>query len=191
MSLPAQYYLTGEVQDMHGDKLQHVSIEAHSTGTSYYSDLSGEFRILSRTMDDTLTFAVDGYDPYTTAVHTTGFLRVTLKMTSFSAGDDRRPVSLIRRPVVRDSGGIAASAGGAAVGAGPLNTGATAHGKPFEYGGCRGRGQGRESICAAGGNGVFCGGGTAGIVQYCPAVPGHGTGSSARGGKDRGDAELF
>ena len=88
--LPAQYYLTGEVLDTHGDKLQNVSIAAHSTGITYHSDIAGEFRILSRTMDDTLTFVVDGYDSYTTAIHTTGYLQVTLKMNSFSLEGGRR-----------------------------------------------------------------------------------------------------
>jgi Ca-activated chloride channel family protein len=95
LSLRAQYYLTGEVLDTHGDKLQNVSIAAHSTGTIYHSDIAGEFRILSRTMDDTLTFTVDGYDSYTTAVHTTGYLQVTLKMNSFSVeGGGRRRIFL-------------------------------------------------------------------------------------------------
>ena len=76
-SLPAQYYLTGEVLDVHGDKLQNVSIASHSTGVVYQTDRIGEFRIYSRTMDDTLTFSVDGYEPYTTQVNTTGYLLVT------------------------------------------------------------------------------------------------------------------
>jgi Ca-activated chloride channel family protein len=94
LSLPAQYYLTGVVLDGHGDKLQNVTIAAHTTGITYYSGIDGEFRIHSRTMDDTLTFAIDGYGTYTTAIHATGFLQVSLKMNSFSVeGNGRRHVT--------------------------------------------------------------------------------------------------
>ncbi len=112
LSLPAQYYLTGEVLDVHGDKLQNVLISSHSTGLVYHTDLIGEFRILSRTMDDTLTFAVDGYESYTTEVHTTGYLLVTLRMNSFGADEDER--RLVSRIVVlkRGGGGPGGQAGG-------------------------------------------------------------------------------
>lgn len=95
----SQYYLTGEVLDVHGDKLQNVSISSHSTGLTYLTGISGEFRILSRSILDTLTFAIDGYQAYTTEVNSGGYMSVTLKMNEFLAdGDDRRPVSLIRVP---------------------------------------------------------------------------------------------
>jgi Ca-activated chloride channel homolog len=105
LSLPAQFYLTGEVLDIHGDKLQNVSISAHSSGFVYQTDLAGEFQILSRVMDDTLTFKVDGYETYTAAVHSTGYLLVTLRMNSFAADEDER--RLASRIVVtkRDVGG--------------------------------------------------------------------------------------
>jgi Ca-activated chloride channel family protein len=107
---PAQFYLTGGVLDIHGDKLQNVSISSHSSGLVYQTDLAGEFRILSRVMDDTLTFAVEGYEPYTTAVHSTGYLLLTLRMNSFAADEDeRRLVSWIR--VVKPDSGVASVAG--------------------------------------------------------------------------------
>jgi Ca-activated chloride channel homolog len=59
-------------------------------------------------MDDTLTFTVDGYETYTTAVHTTGYLTVTLRMNTFSAEENgRRLVSQVQYPGgVRDLGGV-------------------------------------------------------------------------------------
>ena len=104
LSLPAQYYLTGEVLDGHGDKLQNVLISSHSTGAVYQTDLVGEFHILSRTMDDTLTFAIDGYESYTTAIHTAGYLLVTLRMNSFGADEDERRLVSRILVVKRDSG---------------------------------------------------------------------------------------
>jgi Ca-activated chloride channel homolog len=97
VSLPAQYYLTGEVKGFHGDKLQNVAITALSTGVVYLSGLSGEFRIISRQEEDTLTFSADGYETYTTAIHTMGFLQVTLKMIPFPrGGKEGRLSSMVR-----------------------------------------------------------------------------------------------
>jgi len=95
--------------DGHGDKLQNVLISSHSTGAVYQTDLVGEFRILSRTMDDTLTFSVDGYESYTTAIHTTGYLLVTLRMNSFDADENER--RLVSRIMVAKWGGRAGGGG--------------------------------------------------------------------------------
>ena len=111
--MTAQYFLTGEVMDGHGDKLQNVLISSHSTGAVYQTDLVGEFRILSRTMDDTLTFAVDGYESYTTAIHTTGYLLVTLRMNSFDADENER--RLVSRIMVAKWGGRAPGGPGGGV----------------------------------------------------------------------------
>jgi Ca-activated chloride channel family protein len=93
----AQFYFSGEVLDIHGDKLQNVSITSHSSGMVFKTNQAGEFEILSRVQDDTLTFALDGHEPYTTAVHSTGYLLVTLRMNTFAADEDeRRLVSRIR-----------------------------------------------------------------------------------------------
>lgn len=110
-SLPAQYYLTGEVRDWHGDKLQNVSITVLSTGFTYHSGLMGEFGIISKTMDDTLTFAFDGYETFTAVAHSTGFIQVTLKSVPFSTavGQDRQ-ASLFRGTRLRDgTGGVKAT----------------------------------------------------------------------------------
>ena len=79
LSLSAQYYFTGEVKGSHGDDLQRVSIVVRSTGESYRTGASGNFEIISRNSDDSLTFSADGYDNYTTAVSSNDFLRITLK----------------------------------------------------------------------------------------------------------------
>lgn len=120
----SQYYLTGEVLDVHGDKLQNVSISSHSTGLVYRTGIAGEFRILSRSILDTLTFDIDGYQPYTTEVNSGGYMSVTLKMNEFTAdGDDRRLVSLIRVPDWDSS--TTALVAGAGLGAGGVSGGAS------------------------------------------------------------------
>lgn len=112
----AQFYLTGEVLDIHGDKLQNVSITAHSSGLVSLSGATGDFQILSRVQDDTLTFELDGYEKYTTAIHATGYLLVTLRMNSFAAEeDDRRLVSVIHVPR-RDSGAVLRAGAGVGLG---------------------------------------------------------------------------
>lgn len=111
IALPAQYYLTGEVVDCHGDKLQNVDITVLSTGLTFHSGLHGEFGIVSRTMDDTLTFAVDGYETFTIAAHATETIQVTLKTVPFSTaiGQDRQ-ASLFRGTYQRDgAGGVRAA----------------------------------------------------------------------------------
>ncbi len=123
ISLPAQFFLTGEVRDWHGDRLQNVAITVLSTGLTYHSGLMGEFGIISRTMDDSLTFAVEGYQSYTTAVHTTGFLQVTLTTIPIGtiAGKDRL-VSLFRSIPARDSTGSAGATAGMMPGAMSYNS---------------------------------------------------------------------
>lgn len=94
----AQYYFTGEVKDPHGDKLQRVAIIVQSTGQVYQTGPKGDFEITSRKADDSLTFAYNGYEQYTTAVKSTDFLQVILKMlTPPSVPRRNRLISLISR----------------------------------------------------------------------------------------------
>ena len=83
-SSPAQYFLTGEVKDSHGDKLQNVSILIRSTGEKCRTGAYGDFRITSIKAEDSLSFIFAGYQPYTTLVSATGFLQVTLKRLPFN-----------------------------------------------------------------------------------------------------------
>ena len=77
--LSAQYYFTGEVKDLHGDKLQRVAIIVQSTGLIYETGRYGDFEIISKKTDDSLTFAYNGYEQYRTAIKSTDYLKVTLK----------------------------------------------------------------------------------------------------------------
>lgn len=88
--LSAQYFFTGEVKGLHGDKLQNVSVIVQSTGFTYRTGLNGNFEIISRRTEDSLIFLFDGYERYTAAIHSTDFLQVTLKLNTalaFSKND--------------------------------------------------------------------------------------------------------
>ena len=89
----AQYYFTGEVQGLHGDKLQHVAIRVASTGMVYRTGADGNFAITSRQQEDTVSFIYDGYESYTTVIRSTESLQVTLKMQEpFAQGAKRYPL---------------------------------------------------------------------------------------------------
>lgn len=95
-SASAQYFFTGEVKDLHGDKLQRVAILVQSTGLIYQTGRYGDFEITSKTEDDSLTFACNGYEKYTTAIRSTDFLKIILKrLTPPSALRKPRTTSLI------------------------------------------------------------------------------------------------
>lgn len=78
----SQYYFTGEVEGLHGDKLQHVQITVLSTGSVYRTGVEGDFAITSRLADDTLCFQSEGYEPYKTTIHSTDVLKITLNALS-------------------------------------------------------------------------------------------------------------
>ena len=93
--LSAQYYFTGEVKDLHGDKLQRVAIIVQSTGLIYLTGRYGDFEIVSKKSDDSLTFAYNGYEQYTTSIKSTDFLKVTLKRLTPPFPPHKAPTSLI------------------------------------------------------------------------------------------------
>lgn len=78
--LSAQYYFTGEVTDVRGDKLPNVSILVQSTGALLRTGTGGSFEIITRKTDDSLLFAAAGYEPLATAIRSSDFLQVILKM---------------------------------------------------------------------------------------------------------------
>jgi Ca-activated chloride channel family protein len=99
--LSAQYFFTGEVKGPHGDNLQHVSISVRSTGMKYKTGTYGNFEIISRKTDDSLTFSIDGYENYSTTIHSTEFLRITLKELPFPVTSKKNTLmSVVQGPAV-------------------------------------------------------------------------------------------
>lgn len=81
----AQYYIRGEVRDNKKNPLQNARIIVHSTHLPYNSGIGGAFGILSSVQKDTLTFQLDGYEPYTVPVDASKYLEIELKMLPFTA----------------------------------------------------------------------------------------------------------
>lgn len=81
----AQYYIRGEVRDNKKNPLQNARIIVHSTRLPYNSGLGGAFGILSAVQKDTLTFQLEGYEPYTVPVDASKYLEIELKMLPFTA----------------------------------------------------------------------------------------------------------
>lgn len=92
----SQYYFTGEVEGLHGDKLPYVTITVSSTGSVYRTGADGDFAITSRQDDDSITFTYDGYQQFTTAVRSTDFLKVTLQRQADSGAVHRVPCLSMR-----------------------------------------------------------------------------------------------
>ncbi len=83
-SLPAQYYIRGEVKDENNQPLSNVKIYLHSNHLLYYSGNDGGFGILSAKLNDTLTLNADSYEPKSIAVRSDAYQHVILKMLSAS-----------------------------------------------------------------------------------------------------------
>jgi hypothetical protein len=91
-SSSGQYFFTGGVRDPHGDKLQNVFITVQSTHLTYSTDMNGDFGIISRKSEDTLTFSHDGYQSYTATARATEHLQVTLRMQAFTGAPEDNPL---------------------------------------------------------------------------------------------------
>jgi Ca-activated chloride channel family protein len=106
-SLYSQYYITGELQNEQGEKLQNATIVVHSTGLIYHTGSLGDFGITSSRMSDTLTFSSDKYESVSVYVNATDYLKITLKMlpnaVKFKKNQRNQLVSYIKGPKTDDS----------------------------------------------------------------------------------------
>jgi Ca-activated chloride channel homolog len=86
-SLPAfsQYYLRGEVKDERNTPLSNVKILLHSNGYVYYSGSTGGFGIMMNNLKDSLTFSLEGYQPFSAGIDTRSYQNITLKPLYASA----------------------------------------------------------------------------------------------------------
>lgn len=84
--LYSQFYLRGEIKDMRGRLLTGVRITLASRGAYlFYSGNSGTFGIPVTVTTDTITLALDGYEPLRTLVDTKKFQSFLLKMLPSTA----------------------------------------------------------------------------------------------------------
>ena len=76
----AQYYIRGEVKDEKNQPLQNVRIVLHSAHQLYYSGTSGGFGITTKSIIDTLTFNLDGYEPKVVKINADQWQLINLKV---------------------------------------------------------------------------------------------------------------
>jgi len=97
ISLSAQYYIRGEVRDEKNTPLQNVKIILHSTGLPYASGIGGAFGILTSKETDSLSFTIDGYEPYSVKIKTSQYLNVVMKMLPFTASLQKKHLISLTR----------------------------------------------------------------------------------------------
>ncbi len=92
-----QYYIRGDVKDEKSNPLQNVRIILHSTGLPYASGIGGAFGILTSKETDSMTFSLDGYEPFSTRLKTSQYVSVVLKMLPFTASLQKHHLLSITR----------------------------------------------------------------------------------------------
>lgn len=90
ITVNAQYYLRGEVQDEKKLPLQNVKLLLHSTRGVYYTGSSGGFGISTRSMSDSISLIFDGYEPKTVYVKADTYQSITMKALSSNASKNRK-----------------------------------------------------------------------------------------------------
>lgn len=90
LSVSAQYYLRGEIQNENNIPLQNVKLLLHSNRMIYYSGSSGGFGISTKVLADSLTLIFDGYENKTIAVKANFYQTVNLKPLSSNASKYRK-----------------------------------------------------------------------------------------------------
>jgi len=85
----AQYYLRGELKDEKKQPLQNVKILLNSDRNVYYSGSSGGFGIMCRSLKDSLTLSLDGYELKALNVKTDVFQQITMKVLSSNISKSR------------------------------------------------------------------------------------------------------
>ncbi len=80
MSAKGQYYLRGEVKDEKNQPLQNARIFLHSVRQQYMSGTSGGFGIITRTLNDSITVSLDGYETQTVKINANTWQYVTMKV---------------------------------------------------------------------------------------------------------------
>ncbi|MGG9961039.1 YfbK domain-containing protein [Ferruginibacter sp. SUN106] len=75
----AQYYIRGQVKNEKDQPLQNVKIVLQSNHLLYYSGATGAFGITTKTLSDSLSFSLDGYESKTIKINADQWQDVNLK----------------------------------------------------------------------------------------------------------------
>ncbi|MEO5892512.1 MAG: von Willebrand factor type A domain-containing protein, partial [Ferruginibacter sp.] len=90
LTISAQYYLRGEIQDEKKLPLQNVKMVFHSGPAIYYSGSSGGFGISTTKLYDSLTVSLDGYETKTVGIKADVFQSIIMKTLSSNASKSRQ-----------------------------------------------------------------------------------------------------
>ncbi|MBC7686701.1 MAG: von Willebrand factor type A domain-containing protein [Aquabacterium sp.] len=90
LTINAQYYLRGEIQDEKKLPLQNVRLVLQSSQMIYYSGTAGGFGISTKTLKDSLTLSLDGYETKKIGVQADVFQSVIMKPLSSNASKYRQ-----------------------------------------------------------------------------------------------------
>jgi Ca-activated chloride channel homolog len=84
-----QYYLRGEIIDEKKQPVQNVKILLHSSKMIYYSGTSGGFGIETRTLYDSVTLSLDGYETKITGIKADLYQNLDIKLLPSNANRGR------------------------------------------------------------------------------------------------------
>ncbi len=85
----AQYYLRGEIKDEKNQPLQNVKILLHSNNQYYFSGTGGGFGITTNSPSDSITLALDGYEPKSVKVNCEQWQYISLKILPSNVSSNR------------------------------------------------------------------------------------------------------
>jgi Ca-activated chloride channel homolog len=85
----AQYYIRGEVKNEKNQPLANVKIILHSNHLLYYSGASGDFGITTKSIADSLSFTLDGYETKTVKINAEQWQAVNLKILPSNVNRNR------------------------------------------------------------------------------------------------------
>ncbi len=85
----SQYYLRGEIKDEKNQPLQNAKVFLHSTSHFYYTGSYGGFGITTKTLLDSLTISLDGYEPRSLKVNADQWQYITLKILPSNVNSNR------------------------------------------------------------------------------------------------------
>jgi Ca-activated chloride channel homolog len=84
-----QYYLRGEIVNEKKEPVQNVKILLHSSKLVYYSGTSGGFGIETRTLYDSLTLSLDGYESKTVGIKADLYQNLDIRLLPSNANRGR------------------------------------------------------------------------------------------------------
>jgi Ca-activated chloride channel homolog len=85
----AQYYIRGQVKDQKNQPLTGVRIILHSNHSLYYSGSSGAFGITTKTLLDSMSFSMDGYETQTVKIDADQWQTINLKVLPSNVNRNR------------------------------------------------------------------------------------------------------